>query len=284
MIVFLNGRFLPEEQAMVSVFDRSFLYGDGLFETIPLHNGKPFRWAQHLERLERGAAFLRIPLPFRTSELKKFAGKLVENNQSPNALLRLQLSRGVGVRGYSPQGANRPALVMTLHPAPALDPERPLQWRLISSTLRLPAGDPLAAFKTCNKLPHILARAEAEASGADEALLLNTNGEAAEAASGNLFRIENDRVGTPPLTHGVLPGVTRAAVLEICRESGIDAVETGITPGALRQAQGVFLSLSSWGIIEIVSLDGHDLGRSPLTEQIRKSYQQLVERECSKQD
>src|SRR5260370_41408757 len=94
----------------------------------------------------------------------------------PTALLRIALSRGVGIRGYSPKSANHPSLVMSLHTAPPLDPEPPLRWRLTTSSLRLLANDPLAQFKTCNKLPHIMARAEAEEAGADEALLLNSDG------------------------------------------------------------------------------------------------------------
>src|SRR5579872_7032026 len=117
MIVFLNGQFVPEESAVVSVFDRGFLYGDGLFETIRIFKGKPFRWEQHLERLQRGAEFLKIKLPFSCTALPKFADELINKNQMPDALLRLTLSRGVGIRGYSPKGAEEPTVVMSLHPA-----------------------------------------------------------------------------------------------------------------------------------------------------------------------
>src|SRR6267378_1183484 len=129
MTVFVNGRFVPEEQATVSVFDRSFLYGDGLFETLLVANGKPFRWEQHLLRLRRGAEFLRISVPYAAEELRRFVSQLIAENQMPEALLRLTLSRGVGVRGYSPQGAIRPTFTMSLHPAPGRDPETPSQWR-----------------------------------------------------------------------------------------------------------------------------------------------------------
>ena len=116
MTVFLNGQFVPEAQATVSVFDRSFLYGDGLFETMLVSNGKPFRWPQHCERLERGAKFLGINIPFTRDALARFAAELIAANQMPEALLRLTLSRGVGVRGYSPKDADIPTLVMSLHP------------------------------------------------------------------------------------------------------------------------------------------------------------------------
>src|SRR6266478_2772949 len=104
MIVFLNGKFVLEDQAVVSVFDRSFLYGDGLFETMRVCRGRPFRWQQHLDRFARGAEFLRIRLPFSTDALHEFTRELVRQNDMPEALLRLTLSRGVGLRGYSPKG------------------------------------------------------------------------------------------------------------------------------------------------------------------------------------
>src|SRR5581483_7972043 len=118
MIVYLNGQFVPEEQAVVSVFDRGFLYGDGLYETFRICNGKPFRWAEHMERFERGAAFLKIQVPVKYDELHRQALELIRLNRMPEALLRISLSRGVGPRGFSPKGAVRPALVMSLHPAP----------------------------------------------------------------------------------------------------------------------------------------------------------------------
>jgi len=278
VLVFLNGRFVPEERAVVSVFDRSFLYGDGLFETMRVFRGKPFRWEQHIERLQRGADFLKIKLPFAPAALRQFADELVAKNNLPDALLRLTLSRGVGVRGYSPKGAEQSTLVMSLHPAPVCDANNPPRWKLIASTHRLPANEPLAQFKTCNKLAQILARAEADAAGADEALLLNTDGFVVEGASSNLFWIEDHTVCTPPLAAGILPGVTRAVVLEICRQLGLATREANISAKQLRGVSGVFVSLSSFGVVEIVSLDGENVKKSPISQQIQQRYREIVAR------
>ena len=280
MIVLLNGQFVPEEQAVVSVFDRSFLYGDGLFETLRVFNGKPFRWAQHMERLQQGAEFLKIPLPFTPERLRDFASDLIARNRMPDSLLRLTLSRGVGVRGYSPKGAECPVLVMSLHPAPA-EAGTPPRWRLITSSSRLPANEPLARFKTCNKLPQILARAEADSVNADEALLLNTNGDVVEASSSNLFWIEKSTIGTPPLPSGILPGVTRAVVLEVCSGLGIEAGEVNLRLKQLRCAEGVFLSLSTAGIAECISLDGLPLAHSPLLDKLHAAYWKLLHSETA---
>ena len=102
VLIFLNGQFVPEERAVVSVLDRGFLYGDGLFETMLIFKGKPFRWGEHLERLQRGAEFLKIKIPYSTEALRGFADELIAKNEVPDALLRLTLSRGVGARGYAP--------------------------------------------------------------------------------------------------------------------------------------------------------------------------------------
>ena len=279
MIVFLNGQFVPEEQAVVSVFDRGFQYGDGLFETMRVLNGSPFRWEQHWERLARGAAFLNIPLPFESRELRAMGERLITTNRMPDSLLRLAVSRGVGRQGYSPKGAARTTMVMSSHPAPAIDLQRPPRWRVVISAFRLPANEALAQFKTANKLPQVLARAEADAGHADEALLQNTDGYVVEGASSNFFWVEPDAVCTPPLASGILAGVTRAVVLEICRDLGLATREATVVPDQLRQAQGVFLSLSSFGIVEVISLDGHPLGQSPWVERIRESYAGLLQRE-----
>lgn len=279
MIVFLNGRFVSEEEAVVSVFDRSFLYGDGLFEAIRVYNAKPFRWTQHLDRLRQGAEFLGIRLAYSIEELRTQTEELVQRNQMPDCLLRMTLSRGVGIRGYSPKGADRPTLVMSLHPTPAIDPDHPLQWNLATASLRVPANDPLATHKTCNKLHQVMARAEAESQGANEALLLNTDDEVAEGASSNLCWVENGTVCTTPLASGILAGVTRSLVLELCQTLSLPTQEKGAKPNVLQTADAVFLTLTTVEIVEVIELDGHRLRRSPLVQQIHKAYRRAVQRE-----
>ena len=278
-MVFLNGTFVPQAAATVSVFDRSFLYGDGLFETIRVYGGKPFRWSQHCERLRRGAEFLKIRLPYSPAEIGRFARQLIERNQLPESLLRITLSRGVGPRGYSITGADSPTLVMTMHPAPSVDPQHPPRWRLITSSFRVPANERLATFKTCNKLAQILARAEAEAAGADESLLLNTDGEIAEAASSNLFWLEGDTVCTTPLSAGILAGVTRGLVLELCATLSLPCREKRMKPAALKKASGVFVTLSTLEVVAITHLDGVPLRQSKQVGLIRQAYREAVRRE-----
>ncbi len=301
MTVLINGQFVPAEQALVPVTDRSFLYGDGVFETIPVYNGKPFRWAQHLERLTRGADFLKIRLAFAPKELRVLAGQLIERNQMPNAVLRLTLSRGAGERGYSPKGAEAPLVVMTLDPMQPVDPQNPPHWRLQTSSYKLPASDPLSSFKTNNKLLQVLARAEAEAADADDALLLNSNGEVAETSSANLFWIYRDTVYTTPTGRGALPGITRAVVLELCQALNLPSNKRVIKPESLRKSdgiflslsslgivpvcaidgEGIFLSLSSLGIVPVCAIDGEPVPTSPVVDKILATYHEVVQRETA---
>jgi aminodeoxychorismate lyase len=276
MLVFLNGNFLPEAEAVVPLNDRGFLLGDGLFETTRVASGRPFRLAQHLERLARGADFFKIKLPFSAREIQKFAAELVSRNEVTEAILRVTLTRGPGQRGYSPNGASQPTLALTLQPPPAESKDEPLQWSLVTSSYRLPASDALAAFKSTSKILNVLARCEAEANGADEALLLNTNGEVAETAGGNLFWVYRDKICTVPTGRGVLPGITRAVVLEICQSLGLETGKRVIKPEMLRNAEGMFVTQSALGIIPVVSFDGQPVAPSPLTDQIATAYNDLL--------
>jgi branched-chain amino acid aminotransferase len=274
MFVFLNGRFLSEAEAVVPVNDRGFMYGDGLFETMRVVKGKPFRFAQHLERMTRGADFLKIKPPFAPKELEKFAAQLIEKNKMPDAILRITLTRGPGERGYKFNGDSKPTVVMTLHTAPSL--ENSIEWNLITSSFRIPSADALSSFKTTSKLLYVMARAEAADNGADEALLVNTNGEVAETASGNIFWIYHDKICTVPTGRGVLPGITRAIVLEICQTMGLQTNKRVIKPEALRNSEGIFVTQSALGIVPVVSFDGEPVAPSPLVDQIARAYHEML--------
>jgi aminodeoxychorismate lyase len=264
--VFLNGQLVPAESATVSIFDRSFLYGDGLFETLRVSAGQPQRWDDHWSRFSGGAKVLRISLEYDSAALRKQVDKLLEANESPEAVLRIQLSRGAGPRGYSPREAKSPALVMSTHPLAAA----PAAWKLATTSFRLPPLSPLSAFKTSNKLFNVLAKAEAEEKEADEGLLLTDGDHVCEGTSSNLFWIQLQTVCTPPEQAGILPGITRAAVLRACEQLEIPVRQTTTRPDTLFQSAGAFMTLSTFGIVEAITLDGQELARSPLTARLRE--------------
>jgi len=272
--VWINGRFLPAGEAHVSAFDRSFLYGDGLFATVRVARNRPFLWRDHWARLLIGAHRLRIRLAPLQTELEVGLAELLRRNDSPDSLLRVHVSRGPGRRGYSVRGADSPMVMISQHPLPS----SPSGWRLVTASVRLPLGDPLTAIKSANKLPHILARMEAEDQGADAALLLNSAGEIAEADSANLFWLAGDRLATPPIAAGALGGVTRAWVLNhAAAETGLTAEETPAAPAALQSADGVFVSLSSFGLVPVLSLDGHDLRQSGTIDRLLGRWRQSLQ-------
>jgi len=278
MIVFLNGRFVDERDATISVFDRSFQYGDGLFETVRVCNGRPFRWDQHVQRFSRGAAGLGIRLPLDSRQLSEAATELVRLNRAREAMLRMALSRGVGQRGYSPRGAEQPVLVISCHPNPALS-HSPSQWKLVTSSFRLEAGHPLGAWKTANKLVQVLARAEAERHGGDEALLLNHRGDVCETASGNVFWIQEDQLFTPAAGAGLLPGITREVIFELADTLGVTVAERSAPLDTLRRSEGAFVTMSSLGMVEVVAVDDCPLPQHPHTARLYQRYLKLLAEE-----
>ena len=276
MHVFLDGEFLPIERAVIPVDDRGFLYGDALFETMPFYGGVPFRWAAHLARLEQGLKLLRIALPYPAAKLEGSASELVKVNEMPDCVLRLTISRGSAPRGYSIKLAQKPRVLMTLHPLPKKSTEG---WRLITSSLRVLADDPLNQFKTASRVRSVLARAEAEEQGAEEALLLNERGEITEGAATNVFCVQRGVVRTPPLAAGILPGITRAVIFEICGQLGLAISEKPMIPSDLLAAEGVFLTVSTAGIVEAVSLDARPLAQSPVIGQLQAAYGDVIRAE-----
>jgi branched-subunit amino acid aminotransferase/4-amino-4-deoxychorismate lyase len=211
-------------------------------------------------------------MPFTEGATRLFAGELLERNQANDCILRIQLSRGVGPRGYSIKGADSPTLVMSLHPARQISSVA----KIIVSSIRVVANDPITNFKSCSKLSHVLARMEADERGADEALLLNTEGHIAEATSANLFWIENKTVCTTPLNSSALPGVTRGLVLELCENLKIPTNEKNIKPESLPKVDGAFLTSVAIEIREVSRIDEHDLPRSPITQSLRDAYSEYV--------
>jgi aminodeoxychorismate lyase len=258
MLAWLHGQFVPERDAVVSVFDRGFLYGDGLFETLRFEDGCPVQWQAHWNRLTQGASALGIAIPWTAEQLRNAAGELILRNQLTKGILRITLTRGCGRRGYSPKGAGNPFLALTLHPAPESHGQEGLT--LAVSSYRVLAGDPLLQIKSGSQLVRVMARAEAGAAG--EALLLNHHGRVAEAASANLFWLQENRLHTPPLSEGALPGITRATLIELCPRQGLRCIETETRLEDLHQSEGVWLTNSSWGIVEATTLDGTPLPRS----------------------
>lgn len=273
-IIFLRDRFVTETEATVSVMDRSFLYGDGLFETVRIARSQAVAWNSHFDRLCTSARQIGIPLPYGPKETLSFLSELLARNRAMEGVVRVTLSRGIGRRGYTPPLHPTPLLVMVFHPMDPL-PSQPLCWRLITSSCRLSA-DPLSAVKSTSRLLQVQSRLEAAKAGADEALLRGEAGGLVEGASSNLFFVRQGTLSTPPLGSGCLPGTTRARILHLALEAALPIQE--ITPNLddLTHAEAVFLTNSTHGIIQAISLDGHALANSPLTSRLYQRYLQSL--------
>ena len=259
MIVFVNDTFTEEEKASISVFDRGFLYGDGCFETLRVYQGKPAFWQKHLNRLTRALEAFSISFSVDSARLAEIATRLLKENGRLEGILRIQVTRGVGPRGYSTVGSKNPSLIMSLHPLPRGIAETNPSWRLQTSALRIQRDTPLNAHKSSNKLLQVLAKQEAEQGGVDDVLLLTQDGFVSETSSANLFWIDGPTIKTPPESAGILPGITREVILEICQSLGWPYAEELLPGGQLPQMNGVFLSQSVWEMIPVVSIDQRQL-------------------------
>ena len=275
MEIFLNGQFMPEGDAKVSVFDRGFLYGDGVFETLRVYNGKPFLLDRHLGRLAHSLGGLYIRDPYNFDQWYKSVGELITRNNTKESILRIQVSRGAGKRGYSSSGNYSPTAIISLHDSPPPN-DNDIQLDLITATGILADHDPLSTLKTSNKLVNIIALREAECAGAHDAILLNGKGFATETSSSNIFAILGTKLTTPPLSSGCLSGITRGYILELATELGIETTQEDLEYDQLKSCEGIFLTNSVRGLQNVGSLDGESIQQSNLTVQLQQAYRQKV--------
>ena len=275
MEIFLNGQFMPEGDAKVSVFDRGFLYGDGVFETLRVYNGKPFLLDRHLGRLAHSLGGLYIRDPYNFNQWYKSVGELITRNNTKESILRIQVSRGAGKRGYSSSGNYSPTAIISLHDSPPPN-DNDIQLDLITATGILADHDPLSTLKTSNKLVNIIALREAECAGAHDAILLNGKGFATETSSSNIFAILGTKLTTPPLNSGCLSGITRGYILELATELGIETTQEDLEYDQLKSCEGIFLTNSARGIQNVGSLDGESIQQSNITVQLQQAYRQKV--------
>lgn len=271
MIVYLNGKFVPEERARISIYDRGFLYGDGLFETIRVYGGEPFLWEEHRARFMAGCEALRIKVPHPPEKMQWVVRELLRKNELSDAIARIAISRGVGPRGYSPRGAECSTFCAAVF---ALSRSSPDRYSVITSTIPLPGRDALASFKHSNKVRQILARAEADDADANEALMLSENGRVLEGTTSNLFWVENKMICTPPL-QGVLPGTTRGYVMKLAKALRIATREKSATLPDLFKASGIFLTSCGIEVMEVTQINGRRVNRSPLVRKLKRSYRRI---------
>ena len=248
---------------MIPLDDRGLLLGDGLFETVLAVDGALVGLAEHLDRLAAGCQALGLPAPDR-AEAEAVMRRALAGLEAPRAAVRLTLTAGSGGRGLDRPAAPAPRLFAAAAPSPK--PQGPA--RLATARTRRNEGSPAARLKTLGYLDNVLARGEAHAAGADEALMLNNRGEAACAAAANLFWIREGRLFTPALDCGVLAGTMRAAVMAAASRLGVEAMEVRAGLEAVREAEAAFLTNSLIGLREVSALDGEAFAPSALAARL----------------
>lgn len=288
-LIWVNGRPTDATTPQLTVLDRGFTLADGLFETMRAYGGAVFRLGRHLERLQRGAGRLGIPIPPGLRATVVASMRTAASAGLREASVRLTVSRGPAPPGIAPPGTPEPTLVFAVHPLPRF-PETLYTQGVSACALASRRNERAASvgMKTLGYTENILGLLEAQTQGADEGLFLDTEGHLSEATSSNLFIFVRGALVTPPLSCGVLPGVTREAVFELAVALGIAVEERALGPEELYAASEAFLTSSLREIVPLVRLTGSGLPPGPIgrgvpgavTERIRAAYADLVRREC----
>ncbi len=251
MKISLNGVLVEQDAARIDPTDRGLLLGDGVFETIAVRSGAVRRLPAHLARLRLGAAVLDIPLSQTDEHIGALILETLAANTLTDAVVRVTLTRGPGGRGIVAPAEPKPTLMISAAPRPA--PAEPARV-IIAQDTRRNEFSPLALIKSLNYLDNIIARAEATAQNADDALLLNTAGRVAESTVANIFLLVNGGLITPPVSEGALPGVMRAETIKLAR-----AEEHPVTVDILGQASEIFLT-NALGLRSVVKIGEHTVG------------------------
>ena len=286
-LIYLNGSLVREDEAKISVFDRGFLYGDGLFETMRAYAGKIFRLKNHLRRLFHSAAMISLTIPKGKKEMSEIICRTLAVNNLKEAYIRLTVSRGRGGTGPDVTDNLRPTVIVTVKPLPHYFH----RWyeegmKAILVEMKRDEISPLSRIKSLNYLPTVLARLEIKNKGADEGIMLNTRGHLAEGTVSNIFLVSEGKVITPSVKSGILPGITRAAILELIPQLGIEISEREIEVRELREAGESFLTNSLREVVPLTQVDGHLIGEGKpgrITRMITEAYSRLVEKETEDQ-
>src|SRR5690554_31340 len=273
---YLNGRFLPLEEARISPLDRGFLFADGVYEVIPAYAGKLFRLDEHLQRLESSLSAIEITNPLSRSAWTALFNQLILTNGGGNIYIYLQVTRGAAAK--RDHAFPEPALTPTVFAmtgqiaTPAADmPDTATGVAAITlDDIRWSRCD----IKSVALLANVLLRQQATKEGAAEAILIR-NGFATEGSASNFFMVKNGVIMTPPKSHLILPGITRDLVVELAHQHGMAMIEQEVTESALRGADEIWLSSSTKEVVPVVRLNGCSIGAGkpgPLWRQMARHY------------
>ncbi|TDA28299.1 MAG: branched-chain amino acid aminotransferase [Archaeoglobi archaeon] len=283
LLVYLDGKFVPEEEAKISIFDHGFLYGDGVFEGIRAYNGRVFRLREHMNRLYDSAKAIDLQIPITKEEFEKIILETLRINKLRDAYIRPIVTRGVGDLGLDPRKCKKPTIIVITKPWGKLYGdlyERGL--KAVTVAVRRNPYDALPPnIKSLNYLNNILAKIEANAKGGDEAIFLDKLGFISEGSGDNIFIVKNGSILTPP-TINSLPGITREVVIEIIKKLGIPFAERNLSLYDLYTADEVFVTGTAAEIAPIVEVDGRKIGDGKpgkLTKRLMEEFEKVTQTE-----
>lgn len=283
MWVYVNGRFVPETEATVSVFDHGFLYGDGVYETLRTYQGKPFLLNRHLVRLRRSCELIGLVSPLRDEEWSPILAELLRRNELADAGFRLTVSRGPGEMGIDPGLCGRPTVVVmtkALSPISNEMRERGVRLELVS-VRRNPLTAQSPQIKSLSFLNNILAKQEAAKAGAFDALMLNMDGHVTECTTSNIFFVRGNTVCTPSPACGILEGITREVIIELAGDAGLPIEEGHYGIDAVMQADECFITNTGMEVMPVTQIGLKTIGpgkASPVALNLWKALQKHLPR------
>ena len=273
-IVYLNGDYLPIHEAKVSVLDRGFIFGDGVYEVIPAYGGHPLRLKHHLQRLQNSLDAIRLDNPNTNEDWSSIITSVIEKNEGEDQYIYLQVTRGVAKRDHSfPEGNTQTVFVMS-------SPLLPVNSDLLKNGVSAITLDDIrwryCSIKTTALLPNVLLRQQAVEQDAAEAILVRDDG-VTEGAASNLFIVLNGVIITPPKSNLLLPGITRDLVVELAQHHQLACEERSISADELKQAEEVWVTSSTKEILPITTLDGKPVGNGQPGETWQTMFQYYQE-------
>lgn len=283
LLVYIDGKFVPESEAKISVFDHGFLYGDGVFEGIRAYDGRVFRLREHLDRLYDSAKAINLEIPLSKEEFERIILETLRRNKLRDAYIRPIVSRGAGDLGLDPRKCKKPTVIVITKPWGKLYGDLYSKGlKAVTVAVRRNSFDALPPnIKSLNYLNNVLAKIEANVKGGDEAIFLDRNGYISEGSGDNIFVVKRGRIATPPTINN-LRGITRDVVIEIINRLGIPFFENNLGLYDLYTADEVFVTGTAAEVAPIVEIDGRVIGDGKpgkITKQIMEEFEKVTRTE-----
>lgn len=272
-MIYLNGQFMPLEEARVPVLDRGFIFGDGVYELIPVYSRRPFRLVEHLQRLEHSLRGIRLPNPYTPDEWSRLIQEVIARNPWEDQAVYLQVTRGVAKRDHAFPVDVQPTVFIMANPLstpPRTQVERGVACITAADNRWLRCN-----IKSISLIANVLLRQLAADAGAIETILLR-DGFLTEGSASNVFVVRDDMLLAPPQNHLILPGITYDVVLELAQSGGVPFEVREVSEFELRSAQEVMLTSSTKEILPVVEIDGRKVGAGrpgPVFERLYRLYQ-----------